>query len=86
MGYINDDSTQRPFIMTLSILCPIGSFQQRTRTRRLGVYAAHLAVELDLERVYGVQDSQNLLHDLQCGSLTATEDDTTFVSPILLLL
>lgn len=82
IGHKDDGSNQRPFIMTLSNLCPIESLQQRTRKRCLDVYAAHLAVQLDLERVYGVQDSQNLLDDFLCESLRATEDDTTFVCPI----
>ena len=84
IGYIDDGLNQRPFIMTLSILCPIESRQQRTRTRCLDVYAAHLAVQLNLEGVYGAQDSQNLPYRLQCGLTRFGEvpgNHTTFVYP-----
>lgn len=78
----NDDaSIQRPFMMTLSILCPIENSQQQVHTC-FDVYAAHLAVQLDLEGVYGPQDSQNLPDDLHCVSMTAADDDTTFVGPL----
>ena len=83
IGHNDDVSSQRPFMMTLSILCPIPCSLQRTRRRRLEVYAAHLAVQLDLERIYGRQDSQNLpdMHH-QFALSRCTEDPSTVEYPL----